>query len=99
MEDVVKDDTTIVLEARVLPTMVENTIFPPRMEEPVKDEIISVLPLRVEKDRVTNPRRVDTTVVDAFVVLPLSMEMLALFTFIVETTELDTVIMLFIIVE
>jgi hypothetical protein len=98
IEDAVKDVPTIVLDTTLLPAMVENAMFP-LIEEPTSDEIVRVLPLRVEKARVVKPRSVDTTVVDAVIVLPLSVETLPRFAFMVDATELDTVTMLPVMVE
>jgi hypothetical protein len=98
IEDAVKDVPTIVLDTTLLPVIVENKIVP-LIEEPTSDEIVRVLPLSVENVKPTNPRRVDTMDVDATTVLPLSVETLTRFIFMVDTTELDTVTILPVMVE
>lgn len=99
IEDAVTDVPTAVLEATLLPAMVENKTVPPTIEEPTSDEIIRVLPLRVEKTSDVKPLRVDTNDVDVVIVLPLSVDTFKLFAFMVDTIELDTVTMLPVMVE
>ncbi len=86
------DTTTTVLEMILLPVMVENTIAPLVMEEPTRDERMTEFPFSVEKSRVLNPFSVETTSVDTFIVLPLSVEAVKRFIFIVDATTLDTII-------
>jgi hypothetical protein len=74
--------------------MVENTITLLFIEEPISDERATVLPWRVEKARLVNPPSVDPMSVDTFIVLPLSVEIVKRFIFIVDATTLDTVIVL-----
>jgi hypothetical protein len=92
IEEAVIDVPTTVLETTLLPDMVENTTTPLIIEEPIIDERITVLPLSVEKARDVNPLSVDPVSVDTFIVLPLSVDTVNRFAFIVDVITLDTII-------
>ena len=93
IEEAVTDDpTTTVLEMILLPVTVENIMAPLVMEEPTRDERTTEFPFSVEKAMDVNPPSVDTMSVDTFIVLPLSVEAVKRFIFIVDTTTLDIII-------